>query len=285
MSTDDKYEVGYGKPPRSGQFKKGQSGNPAGRKRCKPKTPTVPLTSSEIYPTRKALVARADKTVMIVEDGQRREVTVREAVLGAMGMSAMRGGVYAQRYLLEEWKAEDEREHAERRSLFDFWWNYATRARRELDDALRRGGPLPNPLPHPADIIFDHVDLTVRFTGPMNEEGDMRMARTRRAALLLLELSHYHNEYNSMPPNDLPGGVVGFWMGHFFALMWELPARMRTATQAEWDCILTRATRRPKAWEAYLRQECDALDLPFIRYTKPWPVFPVKDIFPPGLLS
>ena len=32
MSDDDtNYEVGYGKPPKSGQFKKGQSGNPKGR--------------------------------------------------------------------------------------------------------------------------------------------------------------------------------------------------------------------------------------------------------------
>ncbi|API59335.1 hypothetical protein BSL82_08440 [Tardibacter chloracetimidivorans] len=29
------YEVGYGKPPRSGQFKPGQSGNPSGKRRGK----------------------------------------------------------------------------------------------------------------------------------------------------------------------------------------------------------------------------------------------------------
>ena len=28
---DHEYPVGYGKPPKSGQFKKGQSGNPKGR--------------------------------------------------------------------------------------------------------------------------------------------------------------------------------------------------------------------------------------------------------------
>ena len=34
MSNDnDDYEVGYGRPPKSGQFKKGQSGNPKGRPR------------------------------------------------------------------------------------------------------------------------------------------------------------------------------------------------------------------------------------------------------------
>ena len=31
MSGDDDYEAGYGKPPKSGMFKKGQSGNPKGR--------------------------------------------------------------------------------------------------------------------------------------------------------------------------------------------------------------------------------------------------------------
>jgi len=31
MKNDDDYDVGYGKPPKTGQFKKGQSGNPNGR--------------------------------------------------------------------------------------------------------------------------------------------------------------------------------------------------------------------------------------------------------------
>jgi len=31
MSDDEKYEVGYGKPPKSSRWKKGQSGNPKGR--------------------------------------------------------------------------------------------------------------------------------------------------------------------------------------------------------------------------------------------------------------
>ena len=33
MAKKENYEVGYGKPPRSGQFRKGQSGNPRGRPR------------------------------------------------------------------------------------------------------------------------------------------------------------------------------------------------------------------------------------------------------------
>jgi Family of unknown function (DUF5681) len=37
--TDD-YEVGYGKPPKHGQFKPGQSGNPKGRPKAARSTPT-----------------------------------------------------------------------------------------------------------------------------------------------------------------------------------------------------------------------------------------------------
>ena len=32
-NSDQTYDVGYGKPPRAGQFKPGQSGNPKGRKK------------------------------------------------------------------------------------------------------------------------------------------------------------------------------------------------------------------------------------------------------------
>ncbi|MBL4544643.1 MAG: hypothetical protein JKP95_01895 [Oceanicaulis sp.] len=38
MSQDQsEYEVGYGKPPKATQFKKGQSGNPRGRPKMQPK--------------------------------------------------------------------------------------------------------------------------------------------------------------------------------------------------------------------------------------------------------
>ena len=33
INNSNQYEVGYGKPPKSGQFKKGVSGNPRGRKK------------------------------------------------------------------------------------------------------------------------------------------------------------------------------------------------------------------------------------------------------------
>ena len=73
----DDYEVGYGRPPVRTQFKKGQSGNPAGRKPGKANLATV---------LERALAAN----VIVTENGRRTsrsklEVAVTQAVNKAAG--------------------------------------------------------------------------------------------------------------------------------------------------------------------------------------------------------
>jgi hypothetical protein len=66
--TQRDYEVGYGKPPRHTRFTKGQSGNPRGRA---PGAKNMKTLLSEAL----------NELVIVTENGGRRKVTKREAII------------------------------------------------------------------------------------------------------------------------------------------------------------------------------------------------------------
>ena len=76
------YEVGYGKPPKSGQFKPGQSGNPNGRPKGAKNFKTV--LEDELL-----------SKVPIKEHGKVRKVQKQEAMVKAILQKAMQGDVKA----------------------------------------------------------------------------------------------------------------------------------------------------------------------------------------------
>ena len=65
---DREYEVGYGKPPRHSRFAKGQSGNPRGR-------PAGAKNLSTL------LSDALNETVVVTENGGRRKVSKRQAII------------------------------------------------------------------------------------------------------------------------------------------------------------------------------------------------------------
>jgi hypothetical protein len=78
----DPYEIGFGRPPKRTQFKKGRSGNPKGRPRKKP----------DLY-SELTKVLREKITV----EGQQERVTVQQALLLRLRDQALRGELWAQK--------------------------------------------------------------------------------------------------------------------------------------------------------------------------------------------
>jgi hypothetical protein len=85
-------EVGYGKPPRSHQFKPGESGNPKGRKKG---------VKNEVTILQELLQHR----VTLNERGKPRKITLLEAILRKVAEDGLRGNIKSVGFLLNRYYA------------------------------------------------------------------------------------------------------------------------------------------------------------------------------------
>ena len=83
MTAD--YEVGRGRPPKSGQFRRGKSGNPSGRPKGTPKTSSVAAELAE----------EMQETIVVRENGVERKITKQRAVLKSLVTAAIKGDIRA----------------------------------------------------------------------------------------------------------------------------------------------------------------------------------------------
>jgi hypothetical protein len=90
VNPPDSYEVGYGSPPVHSRFRKGQSGNPSGKRRPHNAKGAKKLISQEAY---RSLTVREGEKV--------RRIPALQAVFRSLIASAAKGNVQAQRAVIK----------------------------------------------------------------------------------------------------------------------------------------------------------------------------------------
>ncbi|OYX49997.1 MAG: hypothetical protein B7Y90_05725 [Alphaproteobacteria bacterium 32-64-14] len=81
---------GYGNPPKQHRFKKGQSGNPSGKRKSSTKR-------SGFNSLPNAVERELDRKIVVTESGRRRRVTKRDLVAKNLTNSAVKGDLRASR--------------------------------------------------------------------------------------------------------------------------------------------------------------------------------------------
>jgi hypothetical protein len=171
-----KHEMFFGTnpaPAKGGRFGPGQSGNPKGRPKRAPE-PNLSLGEQSVHA---ATLRESKRLVSIRENGKTSQVTMADAIVQAQLASAAKGHPIAQRDALARIERAQYEEARALAKSHEFWERYRDDGWAAIARAKRDGTPMPNPLPHPDDIVIE-PGQRVRFEGPCNAEEAAQYAQT-----------------------------------------------------------------------------------------------------------
>lgn len=263
MSRDDEAErtparsspsrelVGYGHPPLEHRFTKGKSGNPKGR----PKRPKVPKSKSlnfGLQPANELLIQEAYRTVTLKEGEQTITLPAIQAVFRAMGISALKGNRFAQRTITELVQQVENADRKLRVDLLETMIDYKVNWERAIEEAEQRGLPVPEPIPHPDDIVVDLNTGQARVHGPWTKEEklvwDKQLQRRSEAQDEVTQAMAEHRKARSPAKKAMWLQEAHFEQKIFDIINDNLPVRYRTQLKGRsWAEGATRAGSQKRA--------------------------------------
>ena len=192
--------VGYGRPPAEHRFQKGKSGNPNGRSRQTANKPR--LFDPAQQPTDNLILEEAYRPVTIREGERTLELPAIQAAVRALAISAMKGSRLSQRALAELVRTVENRKSSERMTAMENAFEYQQKWNQELKRRHDLGiTDLPDPVPHPDDIIIDMHTGHVRTEGPLDEREkrswDERLDRRAEAQREVNAFAQKHRKSRS----------------------------------------------------------------------------------------
>jgi hypothetical protein len=161
------YEVGYGKPPKSTQFPRGQSGNPSGQRKAR--ASFAVLVRLEL-----------DKTITLGRGDNARTMTKREFVAARLRKAIKAGDIEAIKLaiLIDQDPASDE--PIDRETANRLFWKQAekdlVRELRRCEAEARRADESSNSQPSALESPSSGDAVAVDLTEIADEEGDDEQA-------------------------------------------------------------------------------------------------------------
>jgi hypothetical protein len=160
------YDVGYGKPPAPTRFQKGTSGNPKGRPRGRKNA----ASNHDIERLRSIIKAEAYRAIRVPEGSNIIAMTMAEAVVRSIAVNAAKGQARAQKLFTELLHVTDRAEAILHNQYLEAMVEYKVDWERELARRAAAGISVPDPVPHPDDIIIDVRTGRAWVDGPVTAE-------------------------------------------------------------------------------------------------------------------